>query len=139
MPANLVRNSWRLREAWHLRSVQLVRVGRVEVQTIHNQLFPSLTTRCSIFIFSEWERWVPSKVPTVLMADQRSFPNFGFGLSSAEIISQLDSETVTVAHAKIPLGTLRHILNAQYVRAQLKGAGIIGTHRVRARVKGFVC
>jgi len=109
------------------------------VRMIHSQLFPGLTTRCCILIFSDWERWVPSKVPTVLMADQRSFPNFGYGLSSAEIISQLDSETVTAVHAKIPLGTVRHILNAQYVRSQSQGAGIIVTHRVRARVKDFVC
>jgi len=139
MPANLVSNSWRLQEAWHLRSVQFVRIGRVEVQTIHNQSFLSPRTHCFIDTFWCFEDWIPSKVPTVLMVYQRRPRNTGHGHCTAESVGHFDSGIGTAVHAEIPLDAVRHILNAQFIRSESQCVGIIGTHRVRVRVKSFVC
>ena len=71
MPVNLVRNPWRLQELWHLRSVQFVRIGWVEVQTIHSQLFPTVAIRCFTEIIFVLASWLPSKLPAVWRCDQR--------------------------------------------------------------------
>ena len=73
------------------------------------------------------------------MAYQRNFQNLCYGSSSAEIMSRLSSEFVTRIHAEVPLGTVRHIPFTEHVRSESQGVKIIGTHRVRARVKGFRC
>ena len=139
MPVNLVRNPWRLQEVWHLRSVQFVRIGWVEVQTIRSQLFPAVATPCFHVLITNQGSCLRSKLPTVLMRDQRiGEPNL--------FISRLRTLLLTRG------GEVRKAINVHtreesipYVRCNLMWLSepgamrISGTHRVRARVKVFEC
>lgn len=39
---------------------------------IHSQLFPALATHCLISLIHDSTSWIPSKLPAVLMCDQRN-------------------------------------------------------------------
>ena len=41
-------------------------------EIVHSQLFPTVATRCFTRIIFALESWLPSKLPAVLMCDQRS-------------------------------------------------------------------
>lgn len=111
----------------------------LEWEIIHNQLSPGAATPCFHLLIPNQRRCLPSKLPTALMPDQRT--------------GQPDQYTsVLTAVLLTGGGEVRKSINVQareesisYIRRNLMwlpGQDVMrvsGTHRVRARVKGFQC